>query len=59
MVPSIVPTVGPHVAQSLPPISYHSGGLDNSVMRKAVCDILEGGEEAFKEHARRLRVHFD
>lgn len=28
-------------------------------MRKHVCDILEGGERAFKERARRLRVRLD
>lgn len=55
----IVATVGPHIAGSLPPISYRSGGLDDAAMRTAVCDILEGGEEAFKERARRLRVHFE
>ena len=54
----IVATVGPHVAGSLPPISYRSGGLDDASTRTAVCDILEGGEEAFKERARRLRVRF-
>ena len=26
-------------------------------MRQHVCDILEGGERAFKERARRLRVN--
>ena len=34
---------------SLPPISYRSGGLENAEIRKAVCDILEGGEGAFQE----------
>ncbi|SOC45567.1 hypothetical protein SAMN05892877_11691 [Rhizobium subbaraonis] len=28
-------------------------------MRKHVCDILEGGEAAFKERARRLRVRLE
>lgn len=40
----------------LPPISYHSGGLESANIRQAVCDILEGGEYAFLERARRLRV---
>ncbi len=43
----------------IPHLTYTSGGLENSAIRKAVCDILEGGEEAFKERARRLRVKFD
>lgn len=41
---------------SLPTISYRSGGLENAAIRQAVCDILEGGESAFQERARRLRV---
>lgn len=39
-----------------PQISYLSGGLENPVIRREVCEILEGGEEAFRERARRLRV---
>ena len=41
---------------ALPDISYASGGLESIRIRNAVCDILEGGEEAFRERARRLRV---
>ena len=41
---------------ALPEITYTSGGLENCAIRRAVCDILEGGEEAFRERARRLRV---
>ena len=52
----IVADSGPHPAGSLPPITYTSGGLENQTIRKMVCDILEGGEFAFKERARRLRV---
>jgi AAA domain, putative AbiEii toxin, Type IV TA system len=55
----IVATAGTHAPGELPPITYLSGGLDNAEMRKHVCDILEGGEHAFKERARRLRVHLD
>lgn len=43
-------------AGGLPLISYTTGGLDSASIRRAVCDILEGGEAAFKERARRLRV---
>lgn len=43
----------------LPKISYQSGGLESPSIRKAVCDILEGGESAFKERARRLRVRLE
>lgn len=45
-----------HTRGELPEITYLSGGLENAEIRKAVCDILEGGEVAFKERARRLRV---
>ena len=34
-------------AEGLPAITYRSGGLDEAEIRKVVCDILEGGEEAF------------
>jgi len=43
----------------LPRITYTTGGLESSVIRKAVCDILKGGEAAFKERARRLRVRLE
>lgn len=55
----IVADAGPHPAGGLPPITYKAGGLENAEIRKAVCDILEGGEEAFRERARRLRVRLD
>ena len=52
----IIAEAGPHPAGALPPMSYTAGGLENAEIRKAVCDILEGGEGAFQERARRLRV---
>jgi hypothetical protein len=55
----IVAEAGAHPSGGLPPISYVAGGLENAEIRKAVCDILEGGEAAFRERARRLRVHLD
>ena len=55
----IVAEAGPHPSGGLPPISYAAGGLENADIRKAVCDILEGGEAAFRERARRLRVRLD
>ena len=54
----IVAKGGDHRPGQLPEISYISGGLENSVIRGLVCEILEGGEEAFKERAKRLRVAF-
>ncbi|OCJ70594.1 phosphotransferase [Agrobacterium tumefaciens] len=55
----IIAEAGPHPPGALPPITYRSGGLENAEIRKAVCDILEGGEGAFQERARRLRVRLD
>jgi AAA domain, putative AbiEii toxin, Type IV TA system len=55
----IIAESGPHPHGALPPISYRSGGLESSEIRKAVCDILEGGEGAFQERARRLRVRLE
>nr|WP_217483108.1 AAA family ATPase [Burkholderia lata] len=52
----IVATCGPHRPSQLPEITYDSGSLENPRIRKYVCDILEGGERAFKERAKRLRV---
>lgn len=52
----IVASRGEHKSEALPDISYMSGGLENSEIRSAVCDILEGGKEAFTERARRLRI---
>lgn len=52
----IVASSGQHIAGELPPITYISGGLEDQNIRELVCEILEGGETAFKERARRLRV---
>lgn len=55
----LVAEAGPHPSGGLPPISCVAGGLEDAVIRKAVCDILEGGEAALRERARRLRVRLD
>jgi AAA domain, putative AbiEii toxin, Type IV TA system len=55
----IIASAGPHPTGGLPPIDYVAGGLEEVDIRKAVCDILEGGEEAFRERARRLRVRLE
>lgn len=52
----IVAQAGEHSAGGLPTIQYTSGGLEDAEIRRKVCDILEGGEDAFRERARRLRV---
>jgi hypothetical protein len=55
----IIAEAGPHRPGELPPITYLSGGLESAHIRKAVCDILEGGERAFQERAHRLRVQLE
>ncbi|WP_413991182.1 TrlF family AAA-like ATPase [Labrys okinawensis] len=55
----IVASAGPHPSGGLPPITYVAGGLESADIRKSVCDILEGGEAAFRERARRLRVRLE
>jgi energy-coupling factor transporter ATP-binding protein EcfA2 len=55
----IVAFSGTHTPGKLPPIRYLSGGLEIAEIRTHVCDILEGGDRAFKERARRLRVRLD
>ncbi|PHS63693.1 MAG: phosphotransferase [Thalassobium sp.] len=55
----IIAEAGPHLSGGLPPISYKAGGLEDTAIRKVVCDTLEGGETAFQERARRLRVRLE
>lgn len=55
----IVASAGARLPGQLPQITYTSGGLEEAPIRKLVCDILEGGESAFRERARRLRVRIE
>ncbi|WP_457095227.1 TrlF family AAA-like ATPase [Mycobacteroides abscessus] len=52
----IVASCTKHGGGQPPEFTYISGGLEDTVIREHVCKILEGGETAFKERARRLRV---
>ena len=52
----ILAEAGDHSESGLPKITYLAGGLEDEATRRIVCDILEGGEDAFRERARRLRV---
>lgn len=54
----IVAECGPAKEGFLPDITYTSGSLEDPQIRKHVCEILEGGETAFLERAKRLRVNF-
>ena len=42
----------------LPHLSYVSGSLENKRIRSAVCDLLEGGERAFRDRERRYRLRW-
>lgn len=55
----IIANASPHVAGGLPPITYLAGGLEEAEIRSAVCGVLEGGERAFRERARRLRIRLE
>lgn len=52
----ILAEVGTSKGQGLPRISYRSGSLDQEETRSFVREVLEGGEQAFKDRARRLRI---
>jgi hypothetical protein len=39
-----------------PQFHYLTGGLENPAIRSEVCEILEGGEAAFRQRAQRLRM---
>jgi energy-coupling factor transporter ATP-binding protein EcfA2 len=52
----IVAACTKHGGGAPPEFAYVSGGLEDPAIRAHVCDILEGGEIAFKQRARRLRV---
>lgn len=38
----------------LPELGYIGGGLEDPQIRRLVCEVLEGGAEAFRQRARRL-----
>ena len=53
----IVASSEPKDGAGLPKVTYQSGSLENPEIRKAVCNILEGGERAFLDRGRRYRLH--
>ena len=52
----ILAEVGTSNGQGLPKISYRSGSLDQEETRSFVREVLEGGEQAFRDRAKRLRI---
>ena len=55
----IIAEASPQADGGLPRLTYRAGGLDSAEIRRSVCEILEGGELAFRERARRLRVRLE
>ena len=49
----------PHMAGELPRLTYRGGGQESADIRHAVCEILEGGKDALRDRARRLRVQLE
>lgn len=54
----IVASAGEHSPGQLPMLSYQTGGIENPAIRNKICEILEGGEAAFRDRAKRLRIQF-
>ena len=52
----IVASSEPNPEGGLPTVTYRCGSLENSKIRKVVCEILEGGEQAFLDRERRYRL---
>lgn len=52
----IVASCGALEEGKLPTLSYLAGGLESAEIRRAVCEVLEGGADAFKLRARRLHI---
>ena len=55
----IIASSEPNPSGGLPNVTYRCGSIENSVIRGSVCDILEGGEEAFRDRERRYRIQRD
>jgi energy-coupling factor transporter ATP-binding protein EcfA2 len=52
----IVATSEPNPSGGLPTVTYRSGSLEQQNVRTTVCEILEGGEQAFRDRERRYRL---
>lgn len=55
----IIASSEPNQSGGLPNVTYLCGSIENSNIRRSVCDILEGGEEAFRDRERRYRIQRD
>ncbi len=55
----IVATAERNADAGLPTITYNCGSLEDPSIRTSVCEILEGGQQAFLDRERRYRLHRD
>ena len=55
----IIAEANPIPDHDLPRLTYQAGGLEDTAIREAVCNILEGGEQAFQERAQRMRLRLE
>ena len=53
----IVASSEPNPGGGLPKVTYRCGSLEAAHIRRTVCEILEGGEQAFMERERRYRLN--
>jgi hypothetical protein len=51
----IVAAAEPNPLGGLPTVTYRCGSLEDKTIRTTVCEILEGGEQAFRDRERRYR----
>ena len=52
----IVASSRPNPSGGLPSVTYGGGSIENPAIRTVVCEILEGGEQAFRDRERRYRL---
>ncbi len=52
----IIASSEPNPLGGLPSVNYRCGSIENPKIRKVVCEILEGGEQAFLDRERRYRL---
>ena len=55
----IVATAHRRTPKELPVIEYIAGGLENPTIRAQVCELLEGGEEAFIKRGQRYGIRIE
>jgi hypothetical protein len=55
----IVASATPKPLGGLPSVNYRCGAIENPAIRTLVCEILEGGKQAFLDRERRYRLSLD